>query len=285
MNDFYLRILWLPEQASTIASSIDHLHYWVISATFIVSTACGMTALFFYVRYQRRPGNLRTSFVQPPRWFEPGTIVVTLTAFLIRWAIGFSQFLRIQSPPPDAMDVYVTAKQWMWKFSYPGGPNSIDALHVPANRPVRLLMTSRDVIHSFFVPDFRLKADVVPGRYNQLWFEARHAGRFDVLCAEMCGVGHSYMLGEVVVHEPAEFEAWLVEQQRGLKRRQDVGESPACIPSLERVESIGVVEGDDPDPSPHLVQQLVLHGASDQLRGRPRMRWAMMLRWTCSDPP
>src|SRR5256885_4849604 len=98
--------------------------------------------------------------------------------------MGFRGYVRMQTPPPDAMDVYVMGKQWMWKFSYPDGPNSIGVLHVPANRPVRLLITSRDVIHSFYVPSFRLKADAVPGRYNQTWFIATQPGRYQILCAE-----------------------------------------------------------------------------------------------------
>jgi cytochrome c oxidase subunit 2 len=112
------------------------------------------------------------------------------------------------------MDVYVQGKKWMWQFAYPGGPNGVDVLRVPAGRPVRLLLTSRDVIHSFFVPDFRIKQDAVPGRYTETWFKANGPGRHQVFCAEYCGIGHSAMLGEVEVLEPAEFDAWLAEARR-----------------------------------------------------------------------
>ena len=109
------------------------------------------------------------------------------------------------------------------KFAYPDGPNAIGTLHVPANRPVRLLMTSRDVIHSFYVPDFRIKMDVLPGRYTETWFEATKAGRYQVLCAEYCGTWHSQMWGEVVVMPPTEFDEWMVQQKTGLTERVDSG--------------------------------------------------------------
>ena len=114
------------------------------------------------------------------------------------------------------MDVYVQGKQWMWKFAYPEGPNSVGVLHVPANRPVRLLITSRDVIHSFFVPAFRIKMDALPGRYTEIWFTATKPGRYQILCTEYCGAQHSKMWGEVVVMAPEAFDEWIKEQQRGL---------------------------------------------------------------------
>jgi len=119
------------------------------------------------------------------------------------------------------MDVYVQGKKWMWKFAYPGGPNAVNVLRVPSGRPVRLLMTSRDVIHSFFVPEFRVKQDVLPGRYSQIWFNATTPGRYQILCAEYCGAGHSVMRGEVIVLKPEEYEDWVSAQHRGLATKQD----------------------------------------------------------------
>jgi cytochrome c oxidase subunit 2 len=239
MNDLLRRMLFLPEQASSVAAGLDRLHYFVIITTMIASTACGLGALFLYVRFRRRPGNDRTPNVQPPPWFEPGTISVTLGLFLVWWALGYRDFIEMTTPPPNTFDVYVTGKQWMWKFSYPGGPNSIESLHVPAHRPVRLLMTSRDVIHSFYVPAFRLKQDVLPGRFTQMWFDAVKPGSYEIFCAEMCGIGHSAMLGTVVVHEPADFDNWLAGQRRGLfASRQDVGETPA-VPAVASLPEQG----------------------------------------------
>ena len=229
LNDLLVQILWLPEQASTVAARIDNLHFWVIGTTMFASLSTGAAAYYCIFRFRRRPGSERTPLVHAPGWYEPAVIIIPLAIFLLWWAIGYRDFIYMTTPPPDCFDVYVTGKQWMWKFSYPGGPNSIDTLHVPAGRPVRLLLTSRDVIHSFYVPDFRVKYDVLPGRHTQLWFQVVRPGRHQILCAEMCGVGHSTMWGEVVAHDPAEFEEWLAEQRRGLAQRRDVGQS-ATIP-------------------------------------------------------
>jgi cytochrome c oxidase subunit 2 len=129
--------------------------------------------------------------------------------------------VKLSTPPADAMDVYVMGRQWMWQFAYPEGPNSISTLRVPADRPVRLLMTSRDVIHSFYVPAFRIKRDALPGRYTEIWFTATKPGRYPVFCAEYCGLTHSGMVGEVVVMSGPDFDAWLADQQRGPTLRQD----------------------------------------------------------------
>jgi cytochrome c oxidase subunit 2 len=136
---------------------------------------------------------------------------------------GYKDYIWYTTPPQNAMDVYVMGKKWMWKFAYPDGPNAIGTIHVPANRPVRLLMTSRDVIHSFYVPDFRIKQDVLPGRYTETWFEATKPGRYQILCAEYCGTWHSQMWGEVVVMPAPEFDAWMAEQKAGLAGRVDTG--------------------------------------------------------------
>jgi cytochrome c oxidase subunit 2 len=127
------------------------------------------------------------------------------------------------------MKVYVTAKQWMWKFAYPEGNRSIAVLYVPVNRPVELVMTSRDVIHSFYVPDFRVKQDVVPGRYTTVWFEVPEPGRYPIFCTEYCGTGHSMMRGEVVALAPADFDRWLASQS---ERQRIAGQSyvPPAVP-------------------------------------------------------
>jgi cytochrome c oxidase subunit 2 len=208
------RMLFLPEQASQYARDVDHLHYFVITTTMLAAAGVALTVLFFFVKFRRRSESQTTPVVNPKPIHEVLFIGVPLGFFLLWFAIGFPQYVRLQTPPRDAMDVYVQAKKWMWKFSYAGGPNGIDVLHVPAGRPVRLLMTSRDVIHSFFVPALRLKQDVLPGRYTQTWFNADRPGRYELFCAEYCGMGHSAMLGEIVVMKPADFDAWLADARR-----------------------------------------------------------------------
>ncbi len=192
-TDWLRRLLWLPEQASTFAVSVDRLHYFVIITTMVMSGVTGALAFYFFFRYRRVSENQTTPAVHPTVGFEVAAVSVPLVVFLAWFVIGFGDYVKLANPPPDAMDVYVMAKQWMWKFAYPDGPNTIGVLHVPANRPVRLLLTSRDVIHSFFVPAFRLKQDVLPGRYTETWFQATKPGRYQVLCAEYCGTQHCKM--------------------------------------------------------------------------------------------
>jgi cytochrome c oxidase subunit 2 len=228
-NDLLRRMLFLPEQASTFAVSVDRLHYFVIVTTMVASALVGGTAIYFFFRYHRRSETQTTPAVHPTLGFEAAVVSIPLAIFLVWFVIGFGDYAKLANPPPEAMDVYVMGKQWMWKFAYPEGPNSVGVLHVPANRPVRLLMTSRDVIHSFFVPAFRLKQDVLPNRYTETWFQATKPGRYQVLCAEYCGTQHSKMWATVVVLSPEAFDAWLKEQQRGLVARADILADPEMV--------------------------------------------------------
>jgi len=128
---------------------------------------------------------------------------------MVMYVWGASVFFTAVRPPPDALDVYVVGKQWMWKFQHTEGQREINDLHVPLGRSVRLTMTSEDVIHSFFVPAFRVKQDVLPGRYTTTWFNATKPGTYHLFCAEYCGTVHSGMIGHVVVMEPTQYESWL----------------------------------------------------------------------------
>ncbi|WP_223640392.1 cytochrome c oxidase subunit II [Corallococcus sp. EGB] len=216
MNELLRKLFFLPEQGSTFAVKVDHLHFVLLLSTFAVAVGIGAVGISFLTRYHRRTESDPTPHVEAPPWMEGLFIGVPLSLFLLWFVLGFRQFVWVMSPPRDSLDVYVTGKQWMWKFTYPGGPSAIDTLVVPAGRPVRLLLTSRDVIHSFYVPDFRMKRDAVPGRYTDIWFEAPRPGRHLVLCAEYCGLDHSVMRGEVVVLSPGDFEAWQDAQRRSL---------------------------------------------------------------------
>jgi cytochrome c oxidase subunit 2 len=224
LDDLMRRLLWLPDARSTFAVPVDRLHFFVITVTMIASTLTGLLAFFFFFKYRERRPKQSTPVVVPSVKFEFVVIGVPLFFFLLWFVQGFQDYVWYTSPPKNAMDVYVMAKKWMWKFSYGGeGPNAIGTLHVPANRPVRLLMTSRDVIHSFFVPDFRIKQDVLPGRYTETWFEATKPGRYQILCSQYCGTWHSQMWGEIVVMPGPEYDQWIVEQRRGLSGRVDSG--------------------------------------------------------------
>lgn len=208
MNDWLRRLLALPEQGSTVARDVDFLHYVVIGTTMVGAAGVTLAAAWFVVRYgsaSKAPRRPREKTFK----VEAGMLGLIFVLFLAFWVVGFRDYVRLETPPAGVLDVYVVAKQWMWKFSHPDGRDELSVLTVPANRPVRLIMTSRDVIHSFYVPAFRIKQDVVPGRYTTVWFEAVKPGRFEILCAEFCGASHSLMRAEVVALGPEAYERWV----------------------------------------------------------------------------
>ncbi|RKG81593.1 cytochrome c oxidase subunit II [Corallococcus sp. CA049B] len=264
MNELLRRLFFLPEQGSTFAVKVDHLHYVLLLTTLAVGVGIGAVGLVFLVRYRRRTASDPTPRVVAPTWLEALFIGVPLSLFLLWFVLGFKQFVWVMSPPQDALDVYVTGKQWMWKFTYPGGPSAIDTLVVPSGRPVRLLLTSRDVIHSFYVPDFRMKRDAIPGRYTDLWFEAPKPGRHQVLCAEYCGMDHSQMRGEVVVLPPAAFEAWRDAQRRNLP----VAAEPMAVRGERIAAAQGCLQCHTVTGAPHIGPTwLGLYGRQEPLEG------------------
>ncbi len=208
MNELFRRALMLPPQASSVSRGIDTLHYTVIGSAFVVcALAFGLIAIFL-LKYRERPGQA-PSRKSVPHTVEIGLATFTLLVFLIWWLVGFAQYRGLRDMPDDAIRIHVVAKQWMWQFVYPNGANSEDELRVPVGQPVELEMTSRDVIHSFYVSAFRLKQDVLPGRITEMWFTADAPGDYDILCAEYCGDGHSRMRGRVIAMPPADYTRWV----------------------------------------------------------------------------
>lgn len=207
-------LLALPVGASTVADEIDALHGFVITVTMIMSTYVFAAAAYFTIRYHRKHDRQLTERVTASARRETIIIGSIFGVFVLWWLIGYRQYLRLVSEPEDAEVVYVDAKQWMWKFAYPDGRTSNDVLTVPVGRPVKLVMTSRDVIHSFYVPSFRVKMDVLPGRYTTLWFEAKQPGTFPIWCAEYCGLDHSAMRGEVRALDAREYALWKREREQ-----------------------------------------------------------------------
>ena len=198
-----------PEQASTFASHVDALYGFLIAVTAFFSLLIGTLVVVFAIRYRRRSPDEIATDVHESGLLEIVWTVIPLGLVLIMFAWGASVYFRITRPPADAIDLYVTAKQWMWKIQHTDGHREMNELHVPIGQPVRLTMASEDVIHSFYVPAFRFKRDVVPGRFSIAWFEATKPGRYHLFCAEFCGTRHSGMIGWVYAMKPADYQAWL----------------------------------------------------------------------------
>ncbi|MBV9742982.1 MAG: cytochrome c oxidase subunit II [Acidobacteriia bacterium] len=183
--------------------------YFLLAVSIFFTVLIFGAVFYFAIRYRRR------SESEPPRTQHTGlalevvwsVIPFGLTMIMFGW--GASLFFREARPPDDAMQIYVVGKQWMWKLQHMEGQREINELHIPINRPVKLLMTSEDVIHSFYVPGFRTKQDVVPGRYSITWFTATKPGKYHLFCAEYCGTRHSGMIGWVYAMEPQEYQEWL----------------------------------------------------------------------------
>lgn len=200
---------WLPPQASTIASQVDALSFALVALSTIVVVGVFVAMTYFCVKYRQGSGANRIERKEGRYTLEISWTLIPLLSFLALFLWSIDLFARLQSPPPDAETIHVVAKQWMWMVQHADGQQEINSLHVPLGRPVRLLMTSEDVIHSFYVPAFRVKQDVLPGRYTELWFTATEAGTFHLFCAEYCGTEHSRMRGSVEVLPAAEYAAWL----------------------------------------------------------------------------
>ncbi|RAO76181.1 cytochrome c oxidase subunit II [Dyella jiangningensis] len=196
-------------QASSIAPDIDTLFNTMLVVSSIVVAGVFGTMIVFCIRYRRGSPADRTERKSSSLGIELAWTLVPLVLFigLFGWSIGLWQ--RLQTPPADSAVIYIVAKQWMWKAQHPNGQREINALHVPIGQPIQLVMTSEDVIHSFYVPAFRVKQDVLPGRYTQLWFTATRLGSFPLFCAEFCGTDHAVMRGDIDVMQPAAYAQWL----------------------------------------------------------------------------
>jgi len=199
--------LW-PERASTMAGNVDALFIFLLIMTGMVTLLIFSCMLYFAARYRYR-ANVPAEQIEGSTPLELTWSIIPLGVFLVIFTWGAVVFFKERTPPRDSTEVYVVAKQWMWKLEHAEGQREINELHVPVGRDVKLIMTSQDVIHSFFVPAFRIKQDVLPGRYTTTWFRATKPGTYHLFCAEYCGTQHSGMIGSVVVLEPAQYETWM----------------------------------------------------------------------------
>ena len=199
--------LW-PERASTIAGNVDALFIFLLIVSGLITLLIFVCLVYFAARYRYRPGVMAEQ-IEGSTPLELTWSIIPLFVFVVIFFWGAVVFFKERTPPADATEVYVVAKQWMWKLEHAEGQREINQLHVPVGRDVKMIMTSQDVIHSFFVPAFRIKQDVLPGRYTVAWFRATKPGTYHLFCAEYCGTQHSGMIGSIVVQEPAQYEAWM----------------------------------------------------------------------------
>lgn len=219
-----------PPEASKVARDTDYLYFALIGLSVLTMLVVFVPIVVFLFKYRRgKPADRRPVHL-PERVIEVTWTIVPTIIFTGLFAWGANVYFTIERPPPDAMEIGVVGKQWMWKIEHPEGNREINELHVPLGRNVKLTLASQDVIHSFFLPAFRIKQDVVPGRYSTLWFQADKIGRFHLFCSEFCGTHHSAMEGSVIVMQPEAYQRWLMQGapgatmvQEGEKRFREYG--------------------------------------------------------------
>jgi cytochrome c oxidase subunit II len=197
-----------PTRASTTANNVDALFIFLVVVSGLMIALIFTMVIYFAVRYRRRAGR-QAEQIAGSHALEITWSVIPFCVFLVFFGWGALIYFKERTPPQNAAEVYIVAKQWMWKAEHMEGQREINELHVPVGRDVKVIMTSQDVIHSFFVPAFRIKQDVLPGRYTVAWFHATKPGTYHLFCAEYCGTMHSGMIGWVTVMEPKDYEAWM----------------------------------------------------------------------------
>jgi len=209
-----------PAEASGISPYVDALYFFLLLMT-IVGTALVAALVFgFSIRYRREKNPVATQ-IEGSTLLEATWTIIPLAVFLLVFVWGALLYFRIYNPPTNAMNIYVVGKQWMWKAEHPGGQHEINALHVPTGKPIQLTMISQDVFHSFSIPDFRIKREVIPGRYSTVWFEPTQVGTYHLFCTQYCGTQHSGMVGTVTVMTPADYKKWLEQSNSGQSLAQN----------------------------------------------------------------
>ena len=223
---------FVPESASTLSWKVDALYFFLSGVTIFFTLLIAGTLIFFVLKYRRRSPHEIPRPVAGSHKLETLWSVIPFLISMAIFAWGAQLYFEQYRPPRNAIEVYVVGKQWMWKIQHTTGQREINELHVPLGRKVKLIMASEDVIHDFFVPAFRIKADVLPGRYTTQWFEATKAGTYHLFCAEYCGMSHSGMIGSVIVMDPREFDNWLsgnASQQSPAVAGQQLYQTLGCV--------------------------------------------------------
>jgi len=209
-----------PREASTVAPYMDQLYLFLIGIT-IVGLALVMALIFgFSYRYRKQVHPVAEQ-VEGSTLLEATWTIIPLGIFLVTFVWGAFLYFRIYTPPTNSMNIYIVGKQWMWKAEHPGGQHEINELHVPIGRPIQLTLISQDVFHSYSLPEFRVKREVIPGRYTTVWFEATNPGTYHLFCTQYCGTDHSRMIGEVTAMLPEEYKKWTEQSTSGMSLAQN----------------------------------------------------------------
>jgi cytochrome c oxidase subunit 2 len=200
---------FFPPQASEQAANVDALYFFLIAVTAFFMALIAILVVVFAVKFHRKHDDEVGEAIHGSLALELLWTIIPLGITMVMFVWGAQTFFHMTRPPKGAMEIYIVGKQWMWKAQHKDGAREINELHVPVGRPVKLIMGSEDVIHSFFIPAFRVKADVIPGRYNTMWFTATTPGTYHLFCTQYCGTKHSAMIGWVTVMSDADYQAWL----------------------------------------------------------------------------
>ena len=198
-----------PEAASSFASEVDALYLFIVAVSAFFTVAVSAAVVFFAFRYRRKHPEEIGAHIEGSLPLELLWSIIPTIIAMVMFAWGAKLFYEIRRAPAESLQIYAVGKQWMWKFQHTGGQREINELHVPVGRPIKVLVTSEDVLHDLYFPSFRTKIDAIPGRYQTLWFEATKPGRYHIFCAEYCGTKHSGMIGTVIVMEPQQYQDWL----------------------------------------------------------------------------
>jgi len=198
-----------PEQASTFARDVDALYFFIIAVSGFFALGVTVAVIVFGIVFRRRHAGEVGARIEGNLPLELAWSIIPTMISMVMFGWGASSYFHMRTPPAEALNIYAVGKQWMWKFQHLEGQREINELHVPVGRPVKVTITSEDVVHSLYLPSFRTKMDAIPGRYTHLWFEATKVGEYHIFCTEYCGTNHSGMIGKVVVMEPNDYQAWL----------------------------------------------------------------------------
>jgi cytochrome c oxidase subunit 2 len=273
-----------PDRASTTAGEVDALYGFLLVVGIVMTIAIFFFVAFFAFKYRRKDPDYRPKAIHGSIPLEITWSVIPFLVMLVMFAWGTKLYFQNYTPPrADTLDVYVVGKQWMWKVQYPDGQREINELHVPTGRAVKLTLASEDVLHSFYIPAFRLKHDVVPGSYETYWFEATKPGRYHIFCAEYCGTNHSEMKGWVTVMSPNDYQDWLrsgAPEESMVVRGQELFTKYGCVtchvtdqqgraPSLTNVSGhpVQLVDGRTVVADETFLRQAILNPSDNAVKG------------------